>query len=318
MIIHIGTRGSQLALWQANWVKDRLVEWNPAIEVEIHKIKTTGDKILDVPLSKVGGKGLFVKEIEEALLDSRIDLAVHSMKDVPTDLPEGLCISAITEREDPGDVLISKNGVKLKELKKKAKIGTSSLRRQVQLLNFRDDFEIHQLRGNLNTRIKKLDSGDFDAIILAAAGVKRMGWEDKITEYLPYELFLPAIGQGALGIEIRKSDKEMERIVEKFNHKETSLCVRAERAFLKRLEGGCQVPIAAFGTIIPPSPPFNKGGQGGVKLEGLVGSIDGKVMLRDSESDEKDKVEELGIMLAEKLLNRGADRILREVYGKGL
>ncbi|MBI3600320.1 MAG: hydroxymethylbilane synthase, partial [Nitrospinae bacterium] len=261
--IRIGTRGSQLALWQADWVKDRLIEWNPGIEVEIHKIKTTGDKILDAPLSKVGGKGLFVKEIEEALLDNRIDLAVHSMKDVPTDLPDGLCISAITEREDPRDALISKDGLNLKELKKRAKIGTSSLRRQVQLLNFRDDFEIHQLRGNLNTRMKKLSAGDFDAIILAAAGVKRMGWQDKITEYLPYELFLPAIGQGALGIEIRKSDKEMERIAEKFNHKETSLCVRAERAFLKRLEGGCQVPIAAFGTV----------NSSDVRLEGLVASI---------------------------------------------
>lgn len=303
--IRIGTRGSQLALWQANWVKDRLVEWNPDIEVEIHKIKTTGDKILDAPLSKVGGKGLFVKEIEEALLDNRVDVAVHSMKDVPTDLPEGLYISAITEREDPRDALISKDGIKLMKLKKGAKIGTSSLRRQVQLLNFRADFEIHQLRGNLNTRIKKLDSGDFDAIILAVAGVKRMGWQDKITEYLPYELFLPAIGQGALGIEIRKSDKKIERIVEKFNHKETSLCVRAERAFLKRLEGGCQVPIAAFGALN-----FN-----GVSLEGMVGSIDGKVLYRDRESDGMEKVEELGIRLADKLLKRGADKILKEVYG---
>ena len=313
--IRIGTRGSQLALWQANWVKGKLSEWNPGIAVEIHKIKTTGDKILDVPLAKVGGKGLFVKEIEEALFDKKIDIAVHSMKDVPTDLPEGLCISAITEREDPRDALISKDGLKLKELKKGAKIGTSSLRRQVQLLNFRNDFEIHQLRGNLNTRIKKLSAGDFAAIILAAAGVKRMGWEDKITEYLPYDIFLPAIGQGALGIEIRESDKEAKKIVEKFNHRETSLCVRAERSFLKRLEGGCQVPIAAFGTIIPPSPPFNKGGEGGIKLEGLVGSIDGKILYRDSEEDKENNIEELGVRLAEKLLNMGADKILKEVYG---
>lgn len=313
--IRIGTRGSQLALWQANWVKGKLSEWNPGIEIEIHKIKTTGDKILDVPLAKVGGKGLFVKEIEEALFDKKIDIAVHSMKDVPTDLPEGLCISAITEREDPRDALISKDGSKLKELKKGAKIGTSSLRRQVQLLNFRNDFEINQLRGNLNTRMKKLSAGDFDAIMLAAAGVKRMGWENKITEYLPYDIFLPAIGQGALGIEIRKSDKDIEKIIEKFNHRETSVCVRAERAFLKRLEGGCQVPIAAFGTIIPPSPPFSKGGQGGIKLEGLVGSIDGKILYRDSEEDKENNVEELGIRLAEKLLNMGADKILKEVYG---
>ncbi|HAP68074.1 MAG TPA: hydroxymethylbilane synthase [Nitrospinae bacterium] len=312
--IRIGTRGSQLALWQANWVKGKLSEWNPGMEIEIHKIKTTGDKILDVPLAKVGGKGLFVKEIEEALFDKKIDIAVHSMKDVPTDLPEGLCISAITEREDPRDALISKDGSKLKELKKGAKIGTSSLRRQVQLLNFREDFKIYQLRGNLNTRMKKLSAGDFDAIMLAAAGVKRMGWKDKITEYLPYDIFLPAIGQGALGIEIRDSDREAGKIVERFNHRETSLCVRAERAFLKRLEGGCQVPIAAFGTIIPPSPPFNKGGQGGIKLEGLVGSIDGKILYRDSKEDKENNVEELGIRLAEKLLNMGADKILKEVY----
>jgi hydroxymethylbilane synthase len=303
--IRIGTRGSQLALWQANWVKDKLSEWNPDIEIEIHKIKTTGDKILDVPLAKVGGKGLFVKEIEEALLDKRIDIAVHSMKDVPTDLPKGLSIHAITEREDPRDALISKDGIKLKELKKGAKIGTSSLRRQVQLLNFRGDFEIHHLRGNLNTRMKKLNGGDFDAIMLASAGVKRMGWGDKITEYLPYEISLPAIGQGALGIEIRDSDKEVGRIIERFNHRETSLCVRAERAFLKRLEGGCQVPIAAFGTI----------SKEGVKLEGLVGSIDGKTLLRDSEEDKENRVEELGVRLAEKLLNMGADKILKEVYG---
>lgn len=303
--IRIGTRGSQLALWQANWVKSKLLEWNPGIEIEIHKIKTTGDKILDAPLSKVGGKGLFVKEIEEALFDKKIDIAVHSMKDVPTDLPEGLSISAITEREDPRDALISKDGSKLKELKKGAKIGTSSLRRQVQLLNFREDFKIYQLRGNLNTRMKKLSAGDFDAIMLAAAGVKRMGWKDKITEYLPYDIFLPAIGQGALGIEIRDSDREAGKIVERFNHRETSLCVRAERSFLERLEGGCQVPIAAFGMI----------NGNTIKLEGLVGSIDGKILYRDTETDGENRVEELGVRLAEKLLNMGADKILKEVYG---
>ena len=306
--IRIGTRGSQLALWQANWVKSKLLEWNPGIEIEIHKIKTTGDKILDAPLSKVGGKGLFVKEIEEALFDKKIDIAVHSMKDVPTDLPEGLSISAITEREDPRDALISKDGLKLKELKKGAKIGTSSLRRQVQLLNFREDFKIYQLRGNLNTRMKKLSAGDFDAIMLAAAGVKRMGWKDKITEYLPYDIFLPAIGQGALGIEIRDSDREAGKIVERFNHRETSLCVRAERSFLERLEGGCQVPIAAFGMI----------NGNTIKLEGLVGSIDGKILYRDTETDGENRVEELGVRLAEKLLNMGADKILKDVYGNSV
>ncbi|MEK6589994.1 MAG: hydroxymethylbilane synthase [Nitrospinota bacterium] len=310
--IRIGTRGSQLALWQANWVKDTLEDWYPDLEIEIQKIKTTGDKILDAPLSKVGGKGLFVKEIEEALIDKRIDIAIHSMKDVPTDLPEGLCISAIAEREDPRDALISRDGIKLKELKKGARIGTSSLRRQVQLLNFRSDFEIEQLRGNLDTRINKLIARDLDAIIVAAAGVKRMGWEKKITEYLPYKIFLPAIGQGAIGIETRESDNKIKGMIERFNHRETSLCIKAERSFLKRLGGGCQVPIAALGTI----------NKGGLKLEGMVSSIDGKILYRDSEEacseqsepNRVDWVESLGIRLAERLLRRGADKVLKEVY----
>lgn len=313
--IRIGTRGSQLALWQANWVKDKIEEWYQDVDVEIHKIKTTGDKILDAPLSKVGGKGLFVKEIEEALLDKRVDIAVHSMKDVPVSLPESLHISAITEREDPRDAVISIDGRKLRELKKGARIGTSSLRRQVQLLNFRGDFEVCQLRGNLNTRVRKLASGDFDAIILAAAGVKRMGWGDRITEYLPYELFLPAIGQGAIGIEIMESNAEVKGITERFNHTETSLCVKAERSFLKRLEGGCQVPIAAYGTVIPRKSPGEKVELKWIKLEGLVASVDGKILYRDTDEDSEYKVEELGIRLAERLLSMGADKILKEVYG---
>ncbi|MBI4377662.1 MAG: hydroxymethylbilane synthase [Nitrospinae bacterium] len=302
--IRIGTRGSQLALWQANWVKDTLEDWYPDLEIEIRKIKTTGDKILDAPLSRVGGKGLFVKEIEEALIGKRIDIAIHSMKDVPTDLPEGLCISAIAEREDPRDALISRDGIKLNDLKKGARIGTSSLRRQVQLLNFRSDFEIEQLRGNLDTRMDKLITRDLDAIIVAAAGVKRMGWEKKITEYLPYKIFLPAIGQGAIGIETRESDNTIKGMIERFNHRETSLCIKAERSFLKRLGGGCQVPIAALGIIT----------KGGLKLEGMVSSIDGKILYRDSEEDRVDRVESLGIRLAERLLQRGADKVLKEVY----
>lgn len=293
-----------MALWQANWVKDTLEDWYPDLEIEIRKIKTTGDKILDAPLSRVGGKGLFVKEIEEALIGKRIDIAIHSMKDVPTDLPEGLCISAIAEREDPRDALISRDGIKLNDLKKGARIGTSSLRRQVQLLNFRSDFEIEQLRGNLDTRMDKLITRDLDAIIVAAAGVKRMGWEKKITEYLPYKIFLPAIGQGAIGIETRESDNTIKGMIERFNHRETSLCIKAERSFLKRLGGGCQVPIAALGIIT----------KGGLKLEGMVSSIDGKILYRDSEEDRVDRVESLGIRLAERLLQRGADKVLKEVY----
>jgi len=307
--IKLGTRGSQLALWQANWVKSEIEKRTPGLEVEIVKIKTTGDKILDVPLAKVGGKGLFVKEIEEALLDKRIDLAVHSMKDVPTDFPKGLHLAAITEREDPRDALIisQKSKVKsqkFKDLHQGAIVGTSSLRRSSQILNIRPDLKISQLRGNLNTRLKKLDEGQFDAIILAAAGVKRLGWADRITEYLPPDVSLPAIGQGALGIETRIDDKEINKLVLFFDHPATSIAVRAERALLKRLEGGCQVPIAAHGEV--------KGNN--LNLIGLVASTDGKKVIKDSVSGTTDKAEALGIELAEKLLKMGAWDILKEVY----
>jgi len=318
--IKLGTRGSQLALWQANWVKSEIEKRTPGLEVEIVKIKTTGDKILDVPLAKVGGKGLFVKEIEEALLDKRIDLAVHSMKDVPTDFPKGLHLAAITEREDPRDALIisQKSKVKsqkFKDLHQGAIVGTSSLRRSSQILNIRPDLKISQLRGNLNTRLKKLDEGQFDAIILAAAGVKRLGWADRITEYLPPDVSLPAIGQGALGIETRIDDQEINKLVLFFDHPATSIAVRAERALLKRLEGGCQVPIAAHGTVVADSSaslntPINEQ----LHLIGLVASTDGKKVIKDSVSGPTDKAEALGIELAEKLLKMGAWDILKEVY----
>jgi hydroxymethylbilane synthase len=304
-IIHIGTRASLLALWQANWIKDTLEEQNAGLKVELIKIKTTGDKILDVPLAKVGGKGLFVKEIEDALLSNKIDLAVHSMKDVPTDLPEGLHIASITEREDPRDALLSRGGCKMKELPHHAKVGTSSLRRQAQILNVRPDFKINQLRGNLDTRIKKLTTKELDAVILAAAGIRRMGWTDKITEYIPTEVCLPAIGQGAVGIETRVHDEVINALVSRLNHVPTSIAVRAERAFLKRLEGGCQVPIAAFGEI---------NGKN-IKLRGLVGRIDGSEIIKDSLEGSVDRGEEMGRELAEKLLSMGAGEILSEVYG---
>jgi len=303
--IKIGTRGSQLALWQANWVKSELEKRNAGLAVEIIKIKTTGDKILDVPLAKVGGKGLFVKEIEEALLRGDIDLAVHSMKDVPTDLPAELHLSAITEREDPRDALISKDKRLFNELPERAKIGTSSLRRQAQLLHIRPDFRIQQLRGNLDTRIKKLTTEGLDAIIVAAAGVRRMGWQDKITEYLSIDDSLPAIGQGALGIECRIDDKEINNLLEPFNHPETSVCVKAERAFLKKLEGGCQVPIAAYGIIKDKN----------ISLAGLVASVDGTEMHKEKIEGKVEDAEKIGIELAEKLLSRGADKVLQEVYG---
>ncbi len=249
--IVIGTRGSKLALWQAEWIKAELKKLNPELEIELNKIKTTGDKILDVPLAKVGGKGLFVKEIEEALLKNEADIAVHSMKDVPTEFPDGLHLAVICEREDPRDAFIAPaQGVRsFKELPQGAKVGTSSLRRACQLLSIRPDLKIEQLRGNLDTRLRKLDEGLFDAIILAAAGVKRLGWASRITEILSPETSLPAIGQGAVGIECRTDDGFINTLIAPLNHPETDICVRAERALLKKLEGGCQVPIAAHAVL---------------------------------------------------------------------
>ncbi|GMR04415.1 MAG: hydroxymethylbilane synthase [Thermodesulfobacteriota bacterium] len=303
--IIIGTRGSKLALWQAEWVKSEIEKRNPGTGVTLERIKTTGDKITDVPLAQVGGKGLFVKEIEEALLDGRIDLAVHSMKDVPTALPEGLHLRAITEREDPRDAVLSRTGVFLKDLPKGAKIGTSSLRRQAQILHMRPDFEIIQLRGNVDTRIRKLDEGHFDAIILAGAGVKRLGWEGRVTEYLSPEVSLPAIGQGALGIETRVDDEYINNVAAFFDHPGTSTAVRAERALLKRLEGGCQVPIAAYGELTE---------GGGLRLTGLVASTDGKTLVKDVLCGTAADAESMGRKLAEMLLKEGAWEILKDLY----
>ncbi len=305
-VIRIGTRGSQLALWQANWVKNRLEGLYPDQKIVLEIIKTKGDILLDTPLARVGGKGLFVKEIEEALLENRIDLAVHSMKDVPMEIPEPLWIPAITEREDPRDVLISKKNLVLVDLPPGARIGTSSLRRQSQLLHYRPDFQIVPLRGNVNTRLRKLEQEDLDAIVLAAAGIKRMGWEARITEYLSYQVSLPAIGQGALGIECRRDDRMINEMVAHLNHRVTARVVTAERAFLRRLEGGCQVPIACHGEI-----------QAHVlRLTGLISTPDGKWMIRDQVSGEVGEgengrqEEKLGIQLAERLLAQGAGRIL--------
>ena len=302
--LRIGTRGSQLALSQANWVKEKLVKAHPDLSVMLIKIKTTGDKIQDAPLAKIGGKGLFVKEIEEALIHRRIDLAVHSIKDVPTELPEGLHLSAITKREDPRDVFISRDGKILKDLPPNAKIGTSSLRRQAQLLHFRNDLELLPLRGNLDTRLKKLKTMNLDGIVLAFAGVKRLGLEERITEIIPAEISLPAIGQGALGIETRKDDQEVEGRIQFLNHKDSWIAVSAERAFLQKLEGGCQVPIAAFAQIIGTS----------LQIDGLVGTIDGKRFIRHHIVGPIEKAESLGIELASILLKKGAKEILDEVY----
>ncbi|MBP1708318.1 MAG: porphobilinogen deaminase [Deltaproteobacteria bacterium] len=302
--IKIGTRGSPLALYQANWVKDRLAEVHPHLQVALLKIKTTGDKIQDAPLAKIGGKGLFVKEIEEALIQKKIDLAVHSIKDVPTEFPEGLHLAAITKREDPRDVFISRDKTLLRDLPRGAKIGTSSLRRQAQLLHIRGDFEMIPLRGNLDTRIRKLKTMDLDGVVLALAGVKRLNLEQNITEILPAEISLPAIGQGALGIETRIGDRETEGYLEFLNDRESSAAVSAERAFLKKLEGGCQVPIGAYGRV--------EGGT--LHIEGLVGRTDGKKLIRHHLEGPTEEAETLGTRLAEILLERGAGEILAEVY----
>ncbi len=328
----VATRGSRLALWQANWVKTELEKKYPGTVVELKKIKTTGDKILDVPLAKVGGKGLFVKEIEEALLRGDADLAVHSMKDVPAVLPAGLHITAVCERGNPRDALISqirnpKSEIRnFKDLPQGARIGTSSLRRSCQLLHIRPDLKIAQLRGNLDTRIRKLDEGQFDAIIVAAAGVKRLGIADRITEILDTGISLPAIGQGAVGIECRTDNKFINNLLKPLNHPDTSVCVRAERAFLKKLEGGCQVPIAAHARLLqedekirssedkksPPSQPLNFR----LVIDGLVGSISGDRMIKDSIEGKPDDAELLGTRLAECLISKGAGEILAEVYNR--
>jgi hydroxymethylbilane synthase len=302
--LRIGTRGSQLALFQANWVKEKLVQAHPHLQVTLIKIKTTGDQIQDAPLAKIGGKGLFVKEIEESLIKKKIDLAVHSIKDVPAILPLGLNLSAITKREDPRDVFISKDGTSLNDLSQGAKIGTSSLRRQAQLLHFRSDFQMVPLRGNLDTRLKKIKAMNLDGIVLALAGVKRLGLEERITEIIPTEISLPAIGQGALGIETRIDDKKVEERIQFLNDEDSWIAVSAERAFLRKLEGGCQVPIAAFARIFGTA----------LQIDGLVGTIDGKRLIRHHKEGSVEKAESLGIELAEILLNKGAKEILDEVY----
>ncbi len=301
--IKIGTRGSKLALWQANWVKSTLISINPSLSVDLFIIKTKGDKILDVPLAMVGGKGLFVKEIEEALLDGRIDLAVHSMKDMPAEIPTGLCIGAVPERETPNDVLISKNGLLFSELTSGSRIGTSSLRRSAQLRHARPDIVILPLRGNLDTRLKKLETENMDATILAAAGVKRLNYESRITEYLDENIMLPAVGQGALCIEIRENDAAIEPIVTTLDHQKTRSAVIGERAFSNCLEGGCQVPIAAYGKIE----------KNIFTLSGLVADIDGKTILKKTLSGPVEQSESIGVKLADSLISMDAKKILENI-----
>lgn len=304
--LRIGTRASALALWQANWVKSELEKRYPDLLVTLTKIKTQGDKILDVPLAMVGGKGLFVKEIQEAMLRNEIDIAVHSMKDVPTFFPEGTGLRCITEREDPRDILVLKKGYSsFTEIRQGGRIGTSSLRRKAQLLNIRPDLQMVDIRGNVQTRIGKLTDDNLDAVVLAAAGMHRLGFSDQIGEYLDDKTCLPAIGQGALGLESRLDDDETNSLIDFFNHPPTAYAVNAERAVLATLEGGCQVPIAAFGTVI------------GDKLEltGLVSDVAGQQMLKKTVSCHVDQATETGVELAKQLLEMGAGAILNEVYG---
>lgn len=301
--IIIGTRGSKLALWQAEWVKSYLIQKYPDLSVELKIIKTKGDRILDVPLSKVGGKGLFVKEIEQALVDNHIDVAVHSMKDMPAELHDGLCIGAIPERENPCDVLISGKGLLLSQLPEGARVGTSSLRRIAQIKRIRPDLVITPLRGNLDTRIKKLEMGEIDAIILAAAGVKRLGLEKIITEYLNEDTMLPAVGQGALCIEIRKDDHDILGFINQMNHFVTRAVVLGERAFLKRIEGGCQVPIAGYGKV-----------ENDIfVIRGLVADLDGKTVITDTQKGPLESSESIGVALADRLIFMGAKRLLENL-----
>ncbi len=303
----IGTRSSPLALWQAEFTKAELSKNFPELDIQLKLIKTTGDVLLDSPLSKIGDMGLFTKDIEKHLLAKEIDLAVHSLKDVPTETPEGLILSAFTEREDTRDVIISKNGENLKQLKPNAKIATSSLRRTSQLLSIRPDFEMGDIRGNLNTRFKRFDESDFDAMILAYAGVHRLNFGDRISEILPHDVLLPAVGQGALGIETRIDDEQTRQIVKVMNNQNCEFCTRAERSLLRHLQGGCQIPIGAYATLK----------NGTLHLAAFVGSVDGKRGIRNEITKENvtaaEQAEKTGIELAEELKKQGADAILAEI-----
>ena len=305
--IRIATRKSALALWQAEYVKARLQAAHPGLQVSLVPMVSRGDKLLDAPLAKIGGKGLFVKELETALLEDQADIAVHSMKDVPMDFPEGLGLFCICEREDPRDAFVSNTFASLDSLPPGSIVGTSSLRRQAQLLARRPDLKINFLRGNVNTRLAKLDAGEYDAIILAAAGLIRLGFESRIRDFISVEASLPAGGQGAVGIECRVGDGELQALLAPLNHSETALRVTAERAMNKQLNGGCQVPIACYAML--------EGAQ--LWLRGLVGEPDGSRLLRAELRGPAAEAERLGVEVAEALLAQGAGEILQAVYGAG-
>lgn len=302
--LKIATRQSPLALWQAEFIRSCLEERNADLKVELVTFVTQGDKILDTPLAKIGGKGLFVKELEAALLDGRADLAVHSMKDVPMALPEGLSLAVICEREDPFDAFVSNHYANFNDLPQGAKVGTSSLRRKCQILKQRPDLEIIDLRGNVGTRLSKLDAGLYDAIILASAGLKRLGLSERIRHTLPASVSLPAVGQGALGLECREKDQQVLDLIQPLLHMETSACVRAERAFNAYLEGGCQVPIAGYATLHADE----------LHIEGRVGSVDGATLLVAELRGPVVQAEQLGEALAQQLLKLGAGELLQALH----
>ncbi len=304
--LRIATRKSPLAMWQAEHVAARLLGAHPGLEIELVTFTTQGDKILDTPLAKIGGKGLFVKELERAMLDGDADIAVHSMKDVPVDLPKGLYLPVILQREDPRDAFVSNNYKDFNDLPLGARLGTSSLRRQCQLKEARPDLEILDLRGNVNTRLAKLDAGNYDAIILACAGLKRLGFDDRIRASMSPETSLPAIGQGAIGIECRNDDANTNNLIAVLDDAETHICVDAERAMNARLGGGCQVPIAGFAEL--------KDEQ--LQLRGLVGRVDGSEILRSAIFGQLSEAVSMGTALAEELLARGADTILEALYAE--
>jgi hydroxymethylbilane synthase len=301
--IVIATRGSQLALWQAEFIKTKLESKHP-VKVTFNIIKTKGDKILDTPLAKIGGKGLFVKEIENALLDSTADIAVHSMKDVPMELPKGLILYSTPKREEPFDAFLSVKYSSINDLPENAVVGTSSLRRKLQLLSIRPDLIIKDLRGNINTRMNKLEAGEYDGIILAKAGVVRLNIMHLVKETLKDDIMIPACCQGTLGIEIRENDEEMKELLEFLNDEETSIRTKAERAFLRALEGGCQVPIAGYSTI----------DKDIISMKVMLSSLDGKIIIKDEQSSDIKDAEQLGISLADSLIKKGGKEILKEIY----
>ena len=302
--LKIATRQSPLALWQANYVKDRLQQLYPDLTIELVPMVTKGDVILDSPLAKIGGKGLFVKELENALLTKEADIAVHSMKDVPMQFPEGLGLAVICQREDPRDAFVSHSYRTFAELPQGAVVGTSSLRRQCQLKALRPDLDIRSLRGNVGTRLSKLDNDDYDAIILASAGLIRLGLADRIASFIDVEQSLPAAGQGAVGIECRTDDMQVQTLLAPLADAETTYCVRAERAMNNHLQGGCQVPIGGYAVLQ----------QGQLYLRALVGDIDGSRIIRAEGKSAVENAEILGVKIAEQLLAQGADKILQAIY----